>query len=220
MAVLGAKSYSSPVRERSVWGCDISSSGFSSLDFDADSEFAISFNVGTSMAAINVEIRAKNSWKSYVFSISNFLHGKICPPKKCQRSSIEETLGYRTVSTVLCANLDLRNYERNTQSLKIQIWRLWLVRKRTNQVRFDFFLTFSILLFDSDNNSSIQTTSERLIAFKLRYDPVLLEKVHFQWFCDFFLTGHDKWYAPETKNDQRKNLYKKKMHRDSFEDFL
>ena len=86
---------------------------------------------------------SKYSWKSYVFSISNFLHGKVCPPKKCQRSSIEETLGYRTVSTVLCANSDFKSYQVNTQSLKIQIRRLRLVRKRTNQVRFDFFLTFS-----------------------------------------------------------------------------
>jgi hypothetical protein len=193
-----------------VWGSNTSAWGFSSLDFDADSEYAIRFDVGTSVAVIYVEIRAKKSSKSYVFSISNFLHGKVCALKKCQRSSIEETLGYRTASTVLCANSDLKIYERNTQSLKIQIRRLWLVRKRTNQVRFDFFLTFSILLFDSDNNSSIQMTSERLIAFKLTYDAVLLGKVHFQWFCDFFPTGHDKWYTPETKNDQRKNHYKKK----------
>ena len=86
---------------------------------------------------------SKYSWKWYVFSISNFLHGKVCPPKKCQRSSIEETLGYRTVSTVLCANSDFKSYEVNTQSLKIQIRRLWLVWKRTNQVRFDSFLIFS-----------------------------------------------------------------------------
>ena len=83
---------------------------------------------------------SKYSWKSYVFSISNFLHGKKYPKQKCQRSSIEETLGYRTVSTVLCANSDFKSYEANTQGMKIQIRRLWLVRKRTNQVRFDSFL--------------------------------------------------------------------------------
>ena len=192
MAVLGVKSHSSPARERSVWGWDTSSWGISSVDFHAESEFAISFNVGTSMTAIDVEIRAKNSWKSYVFSISNFLHGKVLPQKKCQRSSIEETLGYRTVLTLLCANSDLKSYEVNTQSLKIRFRRLWLVWKGTNQVGFDFFLTFSVLLFDSDNNSSIQMTSEWLIAFRLRYDAFLLENLHFQWFCDFFFTGHDK----------------------------
>ena len=29
-----------------------------------------------------------------------------------------------------------------------------------------------------------------------------------------FLTGHDKWHAPEKKNDQLEALYKKQMHRD------
>ena len=124
MPGLGAKSHSSPARERPVWGWDASSWGFSSLDFDADSEFAISFDVGTSMKVINVKIRAKNSWKPYVFSISNFLHGKVLPEKKCRRSSIEETLGYRTVSTVQCANSDLKSYEVNTQSLKIRVLKL------------------------------------------------------------------------------------------------
>jgi hypothetical protein len=47
------------------------------------------------------------------------------------------------VSTVLWVNADLKSYERNTQSLTIPIPRLWLVRKRTNQARFDSFLTFS-----------------------------------------------------------------------------
>ena len=69
---------------------------------------------------------------------------------------------------------------------------------------------FSDLLSYSEKGNSIQTMSDWYIAFKLRYDAFLLEKVHFQWFCDFSVTGHDKWYAPETKNDQRENLYKKK----------
>ena len=43
----------------------------------------------------------------------------------------------------------LKSYERITQSLKIQIQRVWLVRKRTNRVGFGFFLTFWILLFSS-----------------------------------------------------------------------
>ena len=163
---------------------------------------------------------SKCSWKSYVFSILNFLHEKVLPGKKCQRSSIEESLGYRTVPTVLCANSDFTSYERNTQSLKIQIRRVWVVRKWTNQVRFNFFLTFSILLFDSDTNRSIQTTPDWLIADKLRYDAFLLGKVHFRWFCDFSLIGHDKWYAPKTKNDQRENLYKINMHRDGYKDLL
>jgi hypothetical protein len=132
------------------------------------------------MAVINVEIRAKHRCKSNVFSISNLLHGTVCALKKCQRTSTEETLGYRTVSTVLSANSDLNSYQRNTQSLNVQIRRGWLVRERTNQVRFDFFLTFSILLLDSEKNWSIRTTPDRRIVFKQRYDAVLLEKLYFQ----------------------------------------
>ena len=86
---------------------------------------------------------------------------------------------------------------------------------KSSQIRF-----FSSLLFYSENNSSIQMMSDWWIVFKPRYDAFLLEKVHFQWFCDFSTTGHDKWYTPETKNDQRENLYKKKMHNDRFENFL
>jgi hypothetical protein len=77
--------------------------------------------------------------------------------KKFERNSIEETLGYRTVPTVLCANSDLKSYERNTQRLKTQTWTVWLVRKRTKQVGFDFFdlLDPSLLFRDEQLNSKV-----------------------------------------------------------------
>ena len=114
---------------------------------------------------------SKYSWKSYVFSMLNFLHEKVLPGKKCQRNSIEETLRNRTVSTVLCANSDFTSYEGNTQSLKIQIMRVWVVRKRTNQVRFDSFLIFS----------SIQRRATECKGCLADWSSSNWDRMHFSW---------------------------------------
>ena len=153
-----------------MWRWDTSSWGFSHPDFDTDSEFAKCFDSRIRMTVMNVEIRAKNRWKSYVFSTSNSLPGKFLP-KKCQCSSTEETFGYRTVPTVLCPNLEgLASKKTNNKSSQIRFFRglldpslvfrekqlnsneVWLIDRLQTEIGciFNEFVISSLLVMISD----------------------------------------------------------------------